>query len=211
MAFNLKKLAEQTQEEMLQPQREDMTTNLPTGVTDKLLDGVRANKDIDKTTEGTLKSVRKHEKGDKITEGQIESHTVPADLPARNGKDQHSQLPINLLNEVADKEKVKAVNRFNSKDAKTELWDKLLGVEQPQSQLHNDTSRFRTLSDKDVLEDTSVRKMVMASLQDADAMVFYIHHQAASEKREINQKEQVILNGIADAKEKMLGKLLGNG
>lgn len=207
MAFNLK--AEETHEKMLEVQRDEFSLKVPTGNTDKLLDNSRADKMIETTQEDTLESARKEAYvPDRTTEGQLDHHKVGADLPARNGLDKHDQLPINLLNEIRDKEKAKAFDKLNTVDAKTEFWDKVLGVEAPQSQLHSDPERFKSLTDKGVLENRNVRKMVMASLQDADAMVYYIYHQASSENRQLSTSEQNLIDGIASAKEKLVIKAL---
>jgi hypothetical protein len=207
MAFNLK--AEEIHEKMLQVQRDEFSLKGTIGNTDKLLDDSRDNKAPEKTQEDSLDKARKSTfVPDNTTEGQLDHHKVEAELPARTGKDRHDQLPINLLNEIRDKEKAKAFDKFNTVDAKTEFWDRVLGVEAPQSQLHSDPERFKSLTEKSVLENRNVRKMVMASLQDADAMVYYIYHQAATEKRPVSTSEQSLIDGIAAAKEQLITKAL---
>lgn len=213
MAFNLKKA--QSHEQRLQDQRDHFDTELklPTSTTNDLLDEKRKNeKKVPPTYEGLLDEARTKEEYNKTLEGQLDDHEVPTDLPKRTGDDKHDQLPINLLAEIRDKERAKAFEKATVKDAETETWDKLLGVEAPlkdtPTQLHNHEDRFKKLTDKDVLKNQNVKDMVMASLKDADAMLYFIYHKAASENRELTDKEKQLIDGISADKMKLASALL---
>lgn len=213
MAFNLKNAEKNNvlspHEKRLQNDRDELKLLLPAVIVDKLLDAERKDKDSNKPFEGILENARSGSE-DVILEKQIDDHKVSDGLPKRTGKDDFDQIPINLKEEVSDKQREKAYRAYNTKDASTEMWDELLGVKipkQPQSQLQNSTDRFKNLTEKDVLENRNVRKMVMASVQDADAMIFFIHHQASCEKRDITKKEQYVLDGISFDKKELLERL----
>ena len=215
MAFNHKKHAQTTQEERLQEQRNhfDTETKLPTSTTNALLDGLRKNdnQDIPPAYDGLLDEARTKKSLTKTTEGQIDDSDVPADLPKRTGEDKHDQLPINLLGEVREKERAKAYEKATVKDADTEKWDKLLGVDEPlksaPSQLANHEDRFSRLTTDDVLKNKNVKDLVMASMRDADAMLYFIYHKAASEGRKLNEKEQSLVDGITSDKTRLASML----
>jgi hypothetical protein len=93
----------------------------------------------------------------------------------------------------------------NSKND-TEFWDKYVGVQLEEkgrpikvdnnvpssgSQLQNNPDRFKG-------ED--ITKMVMASLKDADAMLFHIYAKASKEGRELSEDENQQINDICSGK-----------
>lgn len=112
-------------------------------------------------------------------------------------------------------------------DEETAFWDEYVGVQMlgkqtkivsnsENSQLQNDSSRFVNL-DKikisvdpnetidSVLEDQNkFKKMVMASLQDADALIFGICKKASDEKRELSIEEQQQIKDINSGKARIL-------
>lgn len=216
MAFNLKKHAQATQEQRLQEQRDhyNTETKLPTSPTDQQLKDLHKNdnQDTPPAYEGLLDEARTKEEYNKTIEGQMDDHEVSADLPKRTGEDKHDQLPINLLGAIRDKERDKAYEKATVKDADTERWDKLLGVDEPlkaaPSQLANHPDRFSKLTDEDVLKNKNVKELVMASLRDADAMLYFIHHKAASEGRRLSDKEQKLVDGITTDKTKLAAMIL---
>lgn len=208
--FNLKKYAGkdvEPQETALEPQRESLEK--VTGSYNALLEKVRKNPDDGKviTTEGRLYDVRNKEKITETTEAQLDNHNPGKNMPNRTGNDSHDQLPINLLEEVAHQEKIKAFNSATVKDKDTEFWDAVLTsheVKKTPTQLHNHPDRFKNLSRNDVLKNEGVRDMVMASLKDADAMLYHIYRVAASERRDLSEQETELVNGITADKIKIV-------
>lgn len=201
MKFNLRKFSEattvETSEVALDTQREN--PEKVSGSYNALLELVRKNKEDAKvvTTEGELFEVRHKEKLADTTEGQLDKHKPGKDMPQRTGEDKHDQLPINILEEKAHQDKVKAFNSGTVKDKETEFWDQLLTSEDVKgtpSQLHNHSDRFKNLSEGDALKNQGVREMVMASLKDADAMLYHIYRQA--DGRNLTDQETTLVNGI---------------
>ena len=198
MKFNLKKLSSktvETSEAALESQRAE---KLPTVTTDMLLNPLREGRDDAPTIEGELKKVRANEKNAEIVETKLDNHNPGKDMPQRTGNDSHDQIPINVLEEKAHQEKIKAFKN-NTLKSDTEFWDEFVtssDVEPSPSQLHNHTDRFKNLSDEDILKNTGVKKMVVASLQDADAMLYHIYRTAASEGREPTKQEIALIDGI---------------
>ena len=92
-------------------------------------------------------------------------------------------------------------------DADTKFWDKTFGKEESialaPSQLHNHPDRVGKLTPENVANDPQLKEMVIASLKDADAMLFHIYHTAAINKRELNTVEQSLVDGISQDKVKI--------
>jgi hypothetical protein len=211
MKFNLRKYSETVKktEEALEPQRENLED--VTGTYNALLESVRKNKEDAPicTTDYELRNVRLNEELSDTTEAQLDSHKPGKGMPKRTGDDQHDQLPINLLEEKAHQDKIKAFKNTARKDYNTEFWDNLLLPESDTpSQLHNHPDRFKNLTEDGVLKNEGVRKMVMASLQDADAMLYHIYREAAQDGRELNDQENAIIAGITADKIRIVGILV---
>jgi hypothetical protein len=213
MKFNLSKYAETDvapSEKALENQRENLEK--VTAPYNGLLESVRKNPDDGKvvTTEGALYDARSDENPTETIEAQIDNHKPGKDLPRRTGNDSYDQLPINLLEEAAHQEKIKAFNSATVKDSDTEFWDELLAsddVKAAPSQLHNHPNRFKNLTKDDVLKNEGVKNMVMASLKDADAMLYHIYRVAASESRELTSEEAKLIDGITADKVKIISKI----
>lgn len=218
--FNLKKLAKKdgnlNREDALKEVRTEQGTEVPeTQGINKNLETLRKDSnevtiegvlDKDRGSVGNKSWDKESSVKNETLEMQMDKREAPdKDIPQRSGKDSFDQNPVNLLNQIADAERAKA---FGVKDASTDFWDKALGVEPPQSQLHNDPSRFTSLTKEDVLENKKVRKMVFASVKDADAMVYFIYHQAASESRPVNIAEETIIKNINSDKTHLIELLM---
>lgn len=209
--FNLRRYAEkdvETSEAALDSQRENLEK--VTGPYSALLEKLHKNKDDGKeiSIEGELKEIRHNEKLE-TTEAQLEGYDPGDDMPKRTGNDKFDQLPINMLEEKAHQSKIKAFRSSTVKDD-TEFWDELLtssDVDDITSQLQNHTDRFKNIGD-DVLKNEGVRKMVMASLKDADAMLYHIYREAAAKGRELTKNETSLVAGITADKIKIVEKLV---
>lgn len=216
MKFNLRKYVEakknvETSEVALDSQRENLEE--VTGSYNALLESVRKNKEDAKvvTTEGELKDGRTEDETADTIEAQLDKHKPGKDMPKRTGNDQYDQLPINLLEEASHQERIKAFRSSTVKDSETEFWDEFLtsaDVKPAPSQLHNHSDRFKNLSHDDVLKNEGVRQMVVASLQDADAMLYHIYRQAATERRDLSKQELMLVDGITADKIKMVNKMM---
>lgn len=195
------------------------------GNTDWLLSKNRTNKDIDTTIQGQLKSVREgSDLGNadgRVTEGQLEHHKSPTDfVPTRKeGIDDLQMSPLAALNAAQEAEHVKAFNDASEK-RDTGFWDKYLGVQlqgkrtkvpaqvsNVDSQLQNAFDRTKSLKPDDMGQHAGLKEMVMASMKDADAMLFFLYHKAASEKRELNAEEKTLVDGITADKVKLANYL----
>jgi len=210
MSFNLKKHAKTNTEKALQKQREEFDqTDSPISTTDKQLKPLRKNEDkpltekqLEETHTDTLAG---------ITESQMNAYFPGEGLSKREGHDQFDQLPINLLEEKRQKERAKAYIAAQDKDEETEFWDGFItqDIKNAPSQLHNHPSRFRNLSEDDILKNEGVKKMVMASLVDADAMIYYVYRNAAEQSRKITDEEQSMINQLSAEKVKIISALKG--
>lgn len=213
MKFNLSKYAEkdvEPSEKALEKQRENV--DKVTAPYNGLLESVRKNPDDGKvvTTEGALYDSRSGENPTETIEAQIDNHKPGKEMPHRTGNDSYDQLPINLLEEAAHQEKIKAFNSATVKDNETEFWDELLtsdDIKAAPSQLHNHAGRFKNLTKDDVLKNEGVKNMVMASLKDADAMLYHIYRVAATEGRELTSEETELVNGITADKVKIISRV----
>lgn len=194
MKFNLKKHAEETINKKLEEKREN---NDHLDSQNILLEKLRKDEKGDSLIEAQLSSIRDKDLiWNSTTEANIDNYKVSDGLPARNGEDQHDVLPINALEEKAHQDKIKAYKKAEDVDS-----DFYSGPEQPNSQLHNSVERFKG---------NKVREMTMASLKDADAMLYHIYLSAATDKREFTALEQSLIKGITQDKIQLMEKLNGN-
>lgn len=211
--FNLKKTAKKTQEvgeKMLEPQREELHTKMPTGTMNTLLEPNRKDGDGLKTIEDQLGAVHTKPDGNKTTEAQIDDQDPGPDMPKRTGNDKFDQLPINLLEEKAHQDKIKAFAKEQVIDSETEFWDDYLTSDEAKpirSQLQNHADRFDKLKDGDIMKNRGVREMVMASVQDADGMLYHIYRTAAEQHRELTKDEQMLVDGITFDKKNLVAQL----
>ena len=212
--FNLKKFATvATQEERLEDDRKNRGY-VPT--TEGLLSDNRKGEGDGVATEKLLSKARTNKPAEITIEGQMEKAEVPDGYPQRDGKNQYDQLPINLLAEARDQEKAKAFEKAADLGNNTKFWDNFIGtqldgdetkvpsqIDGKASQLHNRSERFTGLTE----DNQKVDKMVMASLKDADAMLYYIYHKAAVEERDLLDDEKELVAGINNDKAQLLIRL----
>jgi hypothetical protein len=214
--FNMKKhakKAEENNETRLQKERGKFDTELPevTGNLNSLLDDSRKNPDGDKTHEGQLESV--HEAAvDRITDGQLQNQK--SEFSRKNNEKEKLQgLPINNLALAREQEQIKAFNKASEKKRDTEFWDKYVGdqmegkvtkqvANNAPSQLQTSTERVKGVTVENVKDNKKLKEMVMASLKDADAMLFHIYHTASG--RELSSEEKMLVDGINADKVKIL-------
>lgn len=185
-------------------------------VAEKQLKKSRENKDRTKTLENQLSKVRTS--SETVTlEAQLDGQKVD-DTPVRNGLDKHQALPVNLLAETNDQKKVKALEKA-AEDPETAFWDKYVDSQMVgehtkvpnktgPSQLQNNPDRFSGLKADDVMKNKNVKEMVMASLRDADAMLYHIYRAAAEHGRDLTADEQKLVEGINRDKVAMTQLLL---
>jgi hypothetical protein len=221
--FNLKKAkAEQNHSERLDGslERKKSLENKTIGNGDWLLKDVRVDKSTTTTTEDQLEASRQGFVTEgRLTEGQLEHHKSPdGAVPTRaTNVDGHQMPPLAALNATQEAEHVRAYNEASLPRDDTSFWDKYIGVQlenglgkQPNavpesgSQLQNQYDRLKSVKVDDL---GKVKEMVMASLKDADAMLFFIYHKAAQEGRSLTAEETALVNGITNDKVK-LAKLL---
>jgi hypothetical protein len=199
---------------------------------EKQLEGVREPNDGLDTTQVQLEDVRKDEEKNTIenqlddVRAAVKDRTIETLLdaqktdgtPVRNGLDKHDQLPINLLAEIEDQKKARAFEKA-AEDTDTAFWDKFLGAQMigegakvPEktgpSQLQNHPDRFKDLKADDVLKNKNVKEMVLASLQDADAMLYHIFREAAANTRDLTENEKKLVEGITRDKVAMTELIL---
>jgi hypothetical protein len=130
-------------------------------------------------------------------EAQLDKADVSEGLPKRTGEDSHTVLPINLMEEKAHQDKVKAYNKAD-KGGKEEVSDPTV-PDDAKSQLHNSPDRFKG---------KKVKEMVTASLRDADAMLYFIYRKASEQKRELTDSEQKLIEGINYDKAQLLNETI---
>jgi hypothetical protein len=222
--FNLKKFggkkALDTSENQLARERKEMGTSadLDGATTNHRLDEVRKNPDGDETTQLQLEDVREADVTEgKTTDGQLGHHKAPEGfVPTRTDSEKRKffGLPINELAESRDQEQTRAFNDAVTLDGNTDFWDrafdKVKVVPHGPSQLHNNQSRVSKLTPENVAENPKLKEMVMASLKDADAMLFHIYYVAKTAGRELTEGERNLVSGITNDKVK-IATVLGLG
>lgn len=217
--FNLKKFAEKEAESYAQRLDErnkaDGSTNDGLSNTDKMLDKVRDNKDLIDTTEVQLDGGRE-KVAEQTTEAQLNSATGSM-IPHRNDNNESLPVkPLDVLNAAQEEERLKAYKEAEKGlvgEDDTNFWDEYVNkaLGDAPSQLANNPDRFSKLTTDvaDLSERAKVKDMVMASLKDADAMLFAIHFKAAKEKRELSAEEQKLVDGITSDKVRVLAEAVG--
>ena len=122
-------------------------------------------------------------------------------------------MPINVKTEEFVQEHADAFKKAQNASKKdTAFWDKYIGVQlegegQPtkvkdnipasSSQLQNQPDRFKG---------KEVKKMVMAAIKDADAMLFHIHATASKAGRKLNKEEEQQIIDINSGKTRLLAQ-----
>ena len=222
MAFNnLHKKAskadavEKTVAEQLASQTESQGTSID-GLknTEKLIDGVRGNKDLIDTTEVQLDGTRTKLNEEDGIEKRLEASKQ------REGDVSPLVSPLAALNHAQEDERTKEWKKAQ-KSRDTDFWDKYTGTDVKglipksrgkggESQLPNHPDRFSKLTtDPKSVGNIKVKEMVTASLKDADAMLLHVFYTAAAERRDLTAKEKSVVAGINDAKIRLLTAQVG--
>lgn len=197
--YNLKiKTAQQITDKAIEEQRNEMgLSNKAQGVVQKNINLSIPTKDKDNTIplNAQLDAVRKNETSFAIIEKNMDNTEVSF------GEKTVGVSSINEYSEKLDAKRQKDYKKAEDKSKQdTVFWDKYVGVQlegemknitenssNSSSQLQNNPDRFKgNESDKG----KKIKKMVMASLQDADAMLFHIYATANSQGRKLNKSEK---------------------
>lgn len=143
-----------------------------------------------------------------ITEAYMEKKEVDF-----NSKDKKQVMDINVETQKYDAKKTEAFKNAEGKKD-TEFWDKYVGSQlegdgQPtkiknnipdsNSQLPNNPDRFK--GDK-------IKKMVMASIKDADAMLFHIYAIAAKGNRKLSKEEEQQVVDVNAGKIRLIAQMV---
>ena len=208
--FNLKKRAQANEEiinNRLSDQNNDFNTdNESTGVDKKNINFSLSTKDKDNTIPYETQIEAEREEGKSIiTEKKLENKEKLYNDKRKKGSDSNI-MDINVLSESFDQKKLKDYKEAEEKKD-TDFWDKYIGVQSlietnkvdnnisSSSQLQNNPDRFNNTDHKpENIVNHKVKKMVFASLKDADAMLFHIYATAKQKNRELNniEKQQII-------------------
>ena len=208
--FNLRKQASATDDTVsdkrLDGNRKDMNlSNEQQGVVEKNVNLSLPIKNKDNTVpfNQQLEAARK-KSPDAIIEAKMSDKIVDF-----KSKDKKQIMDINVESQKQDDKKTDDFKKAeNASKSDTAFWDKYVGVQlegkmknvpgnvpAEGSQLQNKPERFK--GDK-------VDKMVMASLKDADAMLFHIFATASKEGRELTAEEEQQIIDIESGKMRIM-------
>ncbi len=153
-----------------------------------------------------LDKSRKNKVSETITEAQLDNNQV---------KEEKQITDINLKTQEYDTEKTKKYKKAEEDSKRdTEFWDKYVGVQlegegmptkvdnnikDTATQLQNTEERF---------EEKEVSEMVVASLKDADAMIYHIYASALSKNRELNNEEKQQIADINSGKIRLISQMV---
>ena len=205
--FNLKKRASAEDftisDKGLDKNRKDMNlSNDQQGVVEKNINLSLPIKNKDNTVpfNQQLEASRKNNTDVEITEASMDDKI--ADFKCKHKK---QVMDINVESRKYIDEQADAYKKAeNATKADTEFWDKYVGVQlegtmkkidnnvpASASQLQNAPDRFKG---------EKIEKMVMASMKDADAMLFHIYATASKESRNLTEEDQQKITDINSGK-----------
>ncbi|KKL81887.1 hypothetical protein LCGC14_1990290 [marine sediment metagenome] len=189
-------LEEQTKDQKLSAEVPSKNINLSMPVKDK---------DNTITIEGQIE--RESEEKPVVTEKAMETGKKIYNDKRDDAWDT-SVIPINQVSEKYDQEQAKALKAAENEKKDTSFWDKYVGVQlegekttisknipDSASQLQNNPARFKG---------EKINKMISASLQDADAMLFHIYATSTQEGRKLTKKEEQQIVDINSGKYRIL-------
>ncbi len=164
------------------------------------------NKDNTVPFNQQLEASRKNKKEVEITEAGMNNKIIDF-----KSTDKKQVMDINVetrkyVDEYADAYK-KAEDASKSDTA---FWDKYVGVQlegtmkKVDGNLPGSASQLQNISDR--FKGEKINKMVMASLKDADAMLFHIYATASKEDRELTTEEQQQISDIHSGKVRLLAQ-----
>jgi len=205
--FNLRKRASAgdftISDKSIQKNREDMNlSNDQQGVVEKNINLSLPVKDKDNTVpfNQQLEASRKNKTETVITEAGMDDKITDF-----KSKDKKQVMDINVESRKHMDEHSDAYKKAeNAAKADTEFWDKYVGVqlEETMKKIDNNipvsTSQLPNALDR--FDGKDVSKMVMASIRDADAMMFHIYAMASKDSRELTDDEQQQLIDINSGK-----------
>ena len=183
------------------------------------------------SVQGLLRSTRGEGQGenlDVVTDIQLDeerdndgktAETIEAQFDKRKSYQPHRDsqaddapmMPINALSEGYDQTHRKAFNARQSKlDSQKRVVDKDIGkqLSGPRTKQPRQvpTSGTQLVNHPDRLASGNQKKMALAALKDADAVLFYLHYKAASENRPLTEREKKIESQIAIDKRTILSQ-----
>jgi hypothetical protein len=214
--FNLKKQASTKDcvisDKQLSENRKSMDlSNEQQQVVGKNINLSLPTKDKDNTIpfDKQLEASRKEGEKEIITEGHMDKKE--SDF---NSKDKIQVTDINVKTEEYNKKYLDAFNKAEGETKKDTLfWDKYVGVQLEQkdmptkvdinvpvsgSQLGNQPDRF---------DEEEVKKLIMASIKDADAMLFHIYSSVAKKGGGLDKNEKQQIIDINSGKMRLMSKL----
>lgn len=222
--FNLRKRASATDDTVPDKRLDENRKNIDLsnekqGVVGKNINLSMPVKDKDNTVpfNQQLNSARKNDTPEAITEASMDKKEV------NFGDKTEGVMPINVKTQEFDKEKTEAFKKAEKEKRDTAFWDKYVGVQldgkmknvdnnipPSTSQLQNSPDRFTgsgtETEGKEEGINLKVDKMVMASLQDADAMLFHIYATAAKDGRKLTAKEEQQIIDINSGKMRLIAQ-----
>ena len=210
--FNLRKKASATDDTVsdkrLDENRKNMNlSNEKQGVVEKNVNLSLPIKDKDNTVpfNQQLDAARKNELEVAITEAGMDNKIVDS-----KSKDKKQVMDINVKTQEFDDKKTEEYKKAEKEKRDTAFWDKFVGVQLEGekttvdkniplsvSQLPNNPDRFKG---------NKIKNMVMASLKDADAMLFHIYATAAREGRKLTKKEEQQVIDINSGKIRLMAQ-----
>jgi len=208
-AFNLKKTAAsdaQIADKMIQENREDMSLDIDAqGVVYRNINTSISKKDNDNTIpfNKQLDAARNNKDEGSIIEAKMDKEEVLF------GEKGDSMMPINEESEKFCKKKEDDFKKESDSSKKdTAFWDKYVGIstgENPETKVIDNTPP----SASQLFNKSAKSEAILASLRDADAMLFHIYATAAQEKRELNNVENQQITDINSGKMRLFAQTWG--
>jgi hypothetical protein len=213
--FNLKKRASSDDfvisDKGIKENREKMNlSNSQQGVVGKNINLSLPVKDKDNTVpfNAQLDAERKNAEAEpSITEAHMDKKEVDF-----KSKDKKQVMDINVESQKLDNEKTEAFKKAEV-DKDTDFWDKYVGVQleeegQPTKIKNNISESASQLQNQpDRFKGEKVDKMVMASVKDADAMLFHIYATASKEGRDLSDNEKQQVTDINSGKIRLMSQI----
>lgn len=177
--------------------------------------------DLDRVTENQMTSYKKP--GGGSVQSGVEDSILEKRLDKRDSNYPHRQdniddatmKPIDALAEAQDTTRREALQKKNEKGKNRPLLDKDPGsqmldgphhniparVPDSGSQLPNHSSRFTN-----ILSSSEKGKEVLASLRDADSILFHMYYKAAQDGRELSEAEKKVEDQISEDKKNIIAQ-----
>jgi len=214
-SFNLKKNAAKndytTHNKMLEERNKEMGLSPPDVNTEvNLKNNNRKDKDNTLLYEGQMDEVRKGTKPI-ITEGGLETGEKVYNDKRLDVWDTPINHVTNVVSEKADQEKLKAFKEAENEDKRdTSFWDKYVGVQLDgkATKIVNNVQKSQLPNHPDRFNGDQIDEMVMASLKDADAMLFHIYATANEQNRDLDKNEIKTIANINEGKKEILAQVL---